>query len=399
MTALVSEPNWFYDIPLNYWAVALFALVAVVLVVASIFLWKHRRIGRWVVLGTSVFFVVLTVCTYVLIFYGYFRYVGNVFGVPGQDYRASGLAAAERAAEAGDRPKTGWLFKADIPVTHSGFDTTHAFVYLPPAWFDHPRPELPAMILMHGTPGNSTAWTRSNEADQIADDFAADHDGYAPILIMPHVNRGYAGDSECVDGREGKVETYLTLDVRGWAIDELGVAADPDKWALGGYSEGGFCALMLALRHPDLWRTFLDIGGGAEPSSGDPPSNLHPFVGTEAEKRAQFRAHNPADILAGNTFAELGGWFSAGQKANDVIGDVTTMARSVCDAQAAVVLATIPGDGHTFWAWRRAFENALPWMAARLGIGTFDDNEVPPQGQFVTAGADGRSECGLLKGI
>ena len=46
---------------------------------------------------------------------------------------------------------------------------------------------------------------------------------------------------------------------------------DPDSegWAVGGVSYGGTCALQLATNHPDVYPTFLDISGSAEPTLGD----------------------------------------------------------------------------------------------------------------------------------
>jgi hypothetical protein len=94
--------------------------------------------------------------------------------------------------------------------------------------------------LLHGSPGSPTDWTRAGEANLTADRYAAAHDGFAPILVMPDVNgAGWMRDSKCVNGPEGNAETYLTTDVRRAVVHSFDALAGGASWAVAGLSEGG----------------------------------------------------------------------------------------------------------------------------------------------------------------
>ena len=170
-----------------------------------------------------------------------------------------------------------------IPATISHFHARTAEIYLPPAYFDVPRPRLPVIELLHGTPGSPADWTRGAAADVTADAYAAQHGGVAPILVMPDVNGGWRADSECVDGKRGNAQTYLTVDVRDAVIARFHTRSDARGWAIAGLSEGGYCALQIGLRHPDLYQTIGDFSGEEGPSTPGGLQRL--FAGSAAVGR------------------------------------------------------------------------------------------------------------------
>src|SRR6185503_810454 len=124
-----------------------------------------------------------------------------------------------------------------------------------------PRPRLPVLELLHGTPGTPEDWTRAARADVTADRWASTHGGRAPILLLVDENGSFTADTECSNGIAGRAETYLTVDVPSWAVSALDAARSRRAWGVGGNSEGGYCALTLALRHPHLYSLFLDFSG------------------------------------------------------------------------------------------------------------------------------------------
>ena len=42
-----------------------------------------------------------------------------------------------------------------------------------------------------------------------------------------------------------------------WIKANLQVVQDTQKWSIGGLSNGGTCALVMAVNAPDVYRTFL----------------------------------------------------------------------------------------------------------------------------------------------
>ncbi|HVW33952.1 MAG TPA: alpha/beta hydrolase-fold protein, partial [Acidimicrobiia bacterium] len=168
----------------------------------------------------------------------------------------------------------GAVVTVDLPATKSGFAHRPGLVYLPPVWFSEPRPALPVLMMLTGTPSLVSDWTRAAHADQIADDYAAAHHGWAPIMVFPDPNGSDLGDTECVDSPQGRAETYLTEDVPAAVVSLFGAA--PPQWAVAGLSEGGMCAALLTLRHPEVFSTFGDFSGEAGPIYGhDRQATLH----------------------------------------------------------------------------------------------------------------------------
>jgi S-formylglutathione hydrolase FrmB len=229
------------------------------------------------------------------------------------------------------------------------------------------------VLLLHGTPGDPTDWVEGGRAQTTADAWAKAHGGVAPVLVMPDINGTYTGDTECVDSPLGHVETYLTVDVPAAVGANLGTLPPGPGWAVAGLSEGGSCAIMLALRHPDLFRTFGDFSGLAGPRVGetndDTASTVAQLFGGSQQ---EFAAHEPADLLRSTRFPQLGGWFEVGALDAEPLAAAQQLAPLAAPAGIATCLVVVPDGDHTFDVWSKALRQSLPWMAQRLGL-------VPPQ--------------------
>jgi S-formylglutathione hydrolase FrmB len=268
-------------------------------------------------------------------------------------------------------PATGQVVPLTVPPTASNFSARQAQVYLPPAWFATQRPALPVVMLLHGEPGDPSDWADGGEAAATADAWAAQHRGIAPVLVMPDINGSLTADTECVDSPVGNAETYLTVDVPAAVQQRFGTKPPGRSWALAGLSEGGACAIMLALRHPDLFGTFGDFGGLSGPRVGESDTDTDSTVAELfGGSRQEFAAHEPAGLLAtGNpAFRNLGGWFEVGGDDGDPVAAAQELAPLAAAAGISTCLIVVPDGGHTFDVWSAAFRRSLPWMAARLGL-------------------------------
>jgi hypothetical protein len=174
--------------------------------------------------------------------------------------------------------------------------------------------------LLSGTPGTPEDWTPAL-ADVAADAWAATHQGTAPILVMPDANGHFTGDTECVDGAHGRAETYLTADVRAWMVTHFRATPGRKAWVVSGASEGGYCALDLALRHPNQFATFLDFSGLDRPTASGGALRL--FRGSQRE----LQLHSPRYLLASRQVgAPIAGWFEVGSRDGGTTHAVQAMA-------------------------------------------------------------------------
>lgn len=346
------------------------AILALVVVVGLVFVLRTRvgrfsRLGRTIVVLVTTALVLLGAGAGINAHFDYFRTFGDVMGLPPSDEVELAALLARK-----EKPDQGVVTTTALPGKRSGFVGRPGTIYVPPAWFARPRPELPVVVLLHGTPGTPQDWLDGGQAAATADAYAAAHGGMAPILVMPDVNGTIDGDSECVDGPGGKVETYLTVDVPGF-VEQVFHTAPPGRgWAVAGLSEGGSCSLMLALRHPDLFATFGDYAGLAGPRAGDTNADTDSAVSQLFGGSEQaFAAHEPADLLAARRFPELGGWFEVGDADPEPAAAADTLVPAARRAGISTCEVVVPGGGHTFALFSQAFSDSLPWMAGRLGAG------------------------------
>jgi S-formylglutathione hydrolase FrmB len=331
---------------------------------------RAPRIIRIVALTVAGALVVVNAAAAVNAYYAYFPTLGEAFGDPPGD--ESSLTVADR--EAGDVPAQGQVVPIKIPGLKSGFQARPAQVYLPPAWFARSRPALPVIMLLHGEPGDPSNWVEGGNAAATTDAWAAAHGGVAPVLVMPDINGSDVADTECVDSPVGNAETYLTVDVPAVVQKEFGTKPPGAGWAVAGLSEGGSCALMLTLRHPQLFATFGDFGGLVGPRVSDTNDDTASTV-TELFSGSQqvFAAHEPATLLGSvnPAYRALGGWFQVGGDDGQPLAAAQQLVPLAQQAGITTCLVVVPGAGHTFDVWSAAFSSSLPWMAGRLGL-------VPP---------------------
>lgn len=262
----------------------------------------------------------------------------------------------------------GAISQVSIPGTQSHFDARTAYVWVPPAFFTTPRPRLPVVVVLAGVPGQPDNMIRAASADKTADRYAAAHHGVAPILIFADANGSFTGDTECVDGPAGNAETYLTKDVPSFVTQAFGTATGPSHWAIEGYSEGGTCALTIALGHPDVYGSFVDIAGDQFPNLGTlGDAKAKAIAGLYGGDAALFDAHDPLQLILKPAAKPVAGWFEVGVKDHRK-GDVaSTLDAAMKAAGLQSQLVQAPG-GHDFPMATRAVADSFAWLAGRLGV-------------------------------
>src|SRR5262249_3672689 len=149
----------------------------------------------------------------------------------------------------------------------------------------------------------------------------------------------------------GAAETYLTQDVPAFMHARFGTATSSRRWAIGGLSEGGTCALDLAARHPLRFSTFGDYSGDAAPSLGSTRFTVqHLYRGSWGA----WRAHQPARWFARDAYEGLAGCVTVGSTDTGYVRVERNVMRDARAAGLPVHFLVVPG-GHDF----EAFSNAL----------------------------------------
>ncbi|MFJ9522167.1 alpha/beta hydrolase [Kitasatospora sp. NPDC101801] len=262
-------------------------------------------------------------------------------------------------------PAKGTVSTTPIPGVRSGFSTSDAYVYLPPAYQANPRPLLPVLVMLTGQPGTSADWVGTGQLPEQMDAFAAAHGGLAPIVLMIAQNGSSEwGNSLCMNSRIAQAQTYLAQDVPDWAHTHLQTATGRKSTMIGGLSQGGTCSLQLAVNAPEVFGTFLDISGQEEPTLGSRQDTVQKAFGGD---EAAFDAVDPLQVMARKKFPDTAAAFVVG----DGDGEYGPQQRKVYQAALAAGMQahfqTVPG-GHAWSTFRAGLGVNLPWLAQQAGV-------------------------------
>jgi len=187
---------------------------------------------------------------------------------------AGGTTMAAQVPWTGGLP-TGFTATGDAnsfvaTVTVPGSSTPlRLYVSLPQQYFDpaFAHSAFPVVELFHGYPGSPTTWYHAMAVLPRLDQ-AITSGGTPFVLVVPQISVPGAPDLECTDlPGQPQVSTFLTDEVRQVVTTHFRVRSDRAGWGLMGYSEGGYCAAQLLLRHPDLYAAGVSISGYDAPES------------------------------------------------------------------------------------------------------------------------------------
>jgi S-formylglutathione hydrolase FrmB len=286
-------------------------------------------------------------------------------------------AIREEVAKTGKLPDHGATLSVTIPGQGLKFTPRQAYVWVPPAWFAASRPQLPVIELLHGVPGQPSDWTRASYADATSLAFAKQHNGVAPILVMPDINGGLTADSECMNSSMfGQVETYLTKTVPEFMQKDFNARTRVGSFAIAGLSEGGTCAVTLALNNPQEYPAFANYSGLVSPQYQE-DTEQQTIADLFDGSTANYNAHNPPYLLAHNRYAGLSGWFEAGQQ--DPVSEQAAHTLQGLSAKAGIdTCITTPPGAHNFDFFTLAFQNSLPWLSWKLKL-TPQPSSIPAQ--------------------
>jgi S-formylglutathione hydrolase FrmB len=259
-------------------------------------------------------------------------------------------SAATRAPRETDTPSPARPGLATIQVTDPTDHAAHVvYVWRPNV------PEtrtLPVLYFLHGVPSDPKTLI---EDEGLADQVAAyvTHGGVPFVLAVPDGNGAHHDDTEWADALDGtdRVETRLLRQVV--PAVEGRHRRDAAHRSIAGFSMGGYGAMNLALRHPDVFGAVASISGYFHV---DDPSGMFD------DRDGAIIANRPDENLraARRTRIFLS---AAADEDNPVIkGEPERFKKLLDDARIPAVLDTRPG-GHDWDYVRSVLPAAFAFLA------------------------------------
>lgn len=346
---------------INIWWMLGAALITIILIGLAVTAVRRRH--KWwllVLVPVTLASVVLTAGFALNYELGWVSNVGKLFGVPPYDVGTD----AQLANPQGNWPR-GQVIETSIPGTSSGVGDRFAMVYLPPQYYSDPSATFPVIYALHGTPGVEDP--RGEDAGPYDIFVNADADNPAlaaakagrPVVVIAPVVSPMSMDTECVDGPMGKWQTYLTVDIPAWTAQFPRMRTSAADTAIGGFSMGGTCAQITALRHPDQYSSAGNLSGFTKASNAAGDAALFGSGSPAAYDSTAIIANDPAA-------RSVALWLGVGTDDDpDLVADMTNFAKTAQADGMTVELTTYAG-GHTFDVWRLALADWIDWAAKRL---------------------------------
>ena len=173
-------------------------------------------------------------------------------------------------------------------------------ILLPRGYRDHPRRHYPVLYLLDGTSGRASDWTRLGDAQQTI--------GNRPLItVMPDITLDGNGGGWCTNWPNGAQswETFHIAQMLPWVQRNLRTIARRGERAIAGLSQGGFCSLSYAARHPDLFGVALGYSGAPD-IYYDPDARAGAMAVINATEVGL--THVPPDTFFGNPVTDGINW-------------------------------------------------------------------------------------------
>ncbi len=355
----------------------LFALLVVCFAGALLWLVKARRVTLKVVAGVMAFPpAMLFGVALVNNFYGYYESWDDAWRDLTNQAPAS-VAAVPDLGNRLDRVLTEAVRKRQARKNGFAMETTltgaqshisrQGVIYLPPQYFQRPYAtrRFPVIELIHGSPGTPGDYEGRLKISGVLRQLIDAHRAKPVVLVIPDANGGLDRSTQCLNTVHGEQdETYLAVDVPDDVAARLRVERPGAAWGIAGFSEGGYCAANLALRHPDRYGVAASLSGYFEPlRTNRMPQPVDPFGGSK-ELRA---ANSPLKLLASSMpLARLPRfWVMSGNGAQVDMVQAQAFVDLIKQYEPGAPFMVVKGGLHNYVAWREAFPRMLEW-ATRL---------------------------------
>lgn len=212
-------------------------------------------------------------------------------------------------------------------------------IVLPAAYAEHPQQRFPVLYFLHGyidaTPRHKAAALFAKDLDGLV---AAGH-AKPFIMVFPNGINKLGGGFYANSPTTGNWDDYVTRDVVGYVDKHYRTLATPEHRAIAGHSMGGYGALTLGFRHPDVFGYVYAMSPCCTDLIGDAgPSNRAAWWGIA-------QLESPAEAAAA---LRAGQFFVAADAAMDAALAPDPHSRTLGDAPFVVVNGELKTDPRVF---------------------------------------------------
>src|SRR5271166_5071933 len=127
-------------------------------------------------------------------------------------------------------------------------------IYLPPG-YDSGTRRYPVLYLLHGYTGTDRGWMNPSYVglSEVMDGLLEHHKIQPMIVVMPNCFNRFGGSFYANSTLSGNWEDFIVRDLVSYMDTHYRTLATPASRGIAGHSMGGYGALRLGMRHPDVF--------------------------------------------------------------------------------------------------------------------------------------------------
>ena len=204
--------------------------------------------------------------------------VGLAGGEPAP--KAPGMTTSQRPWRSWQPSGGGSVYTADLPAPwKNGSSATERIdIYTPPGYNPDGKQRYP---VVYEAPFPYDLWDKSINIGAVLDSLI--DSGKIPPVIAVFLDDLGAPilDTECANSVDGSqwMDTFISSTMVSYVDSNYETIAKATARAITGFSEGGYCAAILALRHPAVFGTAIPFSAYYFAGEGNPESG-RPFAGS-----------------------------------------------------------------------------------------------------------------------
>ena len=271
--------------------------------------------------------------------------------------------ARQEAAVLGEK-LSGKLVKKSMPLSPLLGRKITTWVYLPPG-YDRTSKRYPVVYAMHGMPGEVRDVFVKGQIQNAAEQLILARK-IRPIILVGWDGEGPSGPSditEFLDRRDGSwpMESFIVKELVPYIDRTYRTIPRAQARALVGVSAGGYAAVNLLFKHPDVWKIGASHTGFFDPN--DDADNMTGILGAPG---AGWNINNPMKTVASVTptqglhvYADIG-------QGDELSAEFTRFCAALQARKIDHVCHVFPGR-HTWDYWSTHFFDSLQFVDSRFG--------------------------------
>ncbi len=147
-----------------------------------------------------------------------------------------------------------------IDIASTAMHTSYKAAVVLPVSYNNSKASYPVLYLLHGASGHFSNWLTATPDKMLVKNLA---DQYNIIIVLPEGESNSWYVNSPVD-KQSQFETYIIHEVIGKIDNSYRTIHDRKGRVISGLSMGGYGALFLSVRHPDLFCAAGSMSGALD---------------------------------------------------------------------------------------------------------------------------------------